>query len=562
MPAHCVAENQQHGSEPELEKLLADMTALQQLVDLGTPMPAAAGRALPKVGALHDSPKAIAIDGALALGPGEDEVSHNPWACVTDGGGHPPPSGVGVAGPSPGGLVLLRGPGALGPGALEPGALGPGALGPGVGRRARNVRSQSPSPERKRRHFGTEEVTFGAVAAGDLGERARLGLRQRLEPINPPDFACDHLAVGRAHGVQLKENLAHPPPRESAGQDQENTTGALRVPTPLASILLSELEASGIPLLDPWDTDRGKLIHALGTFGAVFLKGTIRLPDASYERWRDLWEEACHRRGAFNQRKAARTKCLTFGCNEDLSRTMEGGDHKTHVPDVRHNFGVPFPAMQRNLDEWGDLVWIAENCRRRFDTIVELVNEELVRLAGDQEPRRTLGGLVRGGEQRWRTSRFRHCVYRALGSCTEHTDYGVITLQESTTPGLQAWIGERWRSLHPPPGCALVFAGDMLERLTNGSVKALKHRVRLGPGASDGSAAAGDGPTPMACYAPRSAAVRQSHILFVQPDKDTIVQPFRAYLRGDGTDMQPVRYGDWHSRKSNLAHHWPAPSRW
>ena len=51
-----------------------------------------------------------------------------------------------------------------------------------------------------------------------------------------------------------------------------------------------------------------------------------------------------------------------------------------------------------------------------------------------------------------------------------------------------------------PPGCMLVYGGDMLEALTQDTasrVASLKHRVRM-----------------------TDAAARQSHILFVQPGDD------------------------------------------
>mmetsp|Transcript_86320 Transcript_86320/g.279505 ORF Transcript_86320/g.279505 Transcript_86320/m.279505 type:complete len:81 (-) Transcript_86320:50-292(-) len=77
----------------------------------------------------------------------------------------------------------------------------------------------------------------------------------------------------------------------------------------------------------------------------------------------------------------------------------------------------------------------------------------------------------------------------------------------------------------------------MLERLTNGRLPALLHGVHLGP-----------------AWAAGTATARQSHILFLQPDRDSVVAPLRCYLRGDGTDLAPVRYGDWHKRKAALAH--------
>merc|ERR1712113_968292 len=107
--------------------------------------------------------------------------------------------------------------------------------------------------------------------------------------------------------------------------------------------------------------------------------------------------------------------------------------------------------------------------------------------------------------------------YPRGGSCTEHTDYGVVTLQQSTSSGLEGYIEGEWKPLEPPAGCALLFAGDMLEILTNGRVSALKHRVRLDQEVQNGRR--------------NDVAARQSHILFLQPDKKTVVRPLSRYLR-------------------------------
>eukprot|EP00435_Cladocopium_sp_Y103_P046044 s304_g13.t1 len=128
----------------------------------------------------------------------------------------------------------------------------------------------------------------------------------------------------------------------------------------------------------------------------------------------------------------------------------------------------------------------------------------------------------------WAGSRLRHSVYPAEGSCTEHTDYGLVTLQQSTGLGLEFVSHGCWQPLEPPSGFAVLFAGDMLEILTNGEVPALVHRVSPGD-------------------------VRQSHIIFLQPDRETLVQPLQSCLRNDGTDLPAVFYGEWHQTKTSLA---------
>eukprot|EP00747_Dinoflagellata_sp_TGD_P025346 gnl/TRDRNA2_/TRDRNA2_131194_c0_seq1.p1 gnl/TRDRNA2_/TRDRNA2_131194_c0~~gnl/TRDRNA2_/TRDRNA2_131194_c0_seq1.p1 ORF type:complete len:104 (-),score=7.47 gnl/TRDRNA2_/TRDRNA2_131194_c0_seq1:86-397(-) len=98
-----------------------------------------------------------------------------------------------------------------------------------------------------------------------------------------------------------------------------------------------------------------------------------------------------------------------------------------------------------------------------------------------------------------------------------------------------------WWSIQTPPGCALLFAGDMLERLTNGKIQALRHRVCIDSSPAEASTQV------------RPQAARQSHIVFVQPDRNSIIQPLQSYRRGDHTDLEPIKYGDWHKRKSSLA---------
>ncbi|CAE7716119.1 unnamed protein product, partial [Symbiodinium pilosum] len=93
----------------------------------------------------------------------------------------------------------------------------------------------------------------------------------------------------------------------------------------------------------------------------------------------------------------------------------------------------------------------------------------------------------------------------------------------------------RWLPLQPPPSGGLLFAGDMLERMTNGQVRALVHRVCLDLGHESSV----------------PSVVRQSHILFIQPDRNTVVRPLRPFCTGN--DLPPVRYGDWHKSKTSLA---------
>merc|ERR1711957_190267 len=225
---------------------------------------------------------------------------------------------------------------------------------------------------------------------------------------------------------------------------------------------------------------------------------------------------------------------------EDLKRTIDG-DGKEHAPDQREMFGLTDQGARAGHMDWGDLQWVPSGYQALKDSVTNLLESEL-RSACALEPaseRHTLTAKIRDGKERWTSTRLRHCFYPHGGSCTEHTDYGLVTLQHCTISGLEGFVDGEWCQLQPPEGAAVLFAGDMLERMTNGRARALLHRVVL-PGVGDG-------------FTPTRPVVRQSHILFLQPDAATVVQPLASQLRGDGSDLKPMRYGDWHRAKVALA---------
>jgi len=308
------------------------------------------------------------------------------------------------------------------------------------------------------------------------------------------------------------------------------------------------IQVEPVPTVDPWASDMGRLVDALSICGAAFLKVPQgKLPTPNFAGWRDLFVEATRRRNDFQRRLAVQRRLLKFHRGEDLSRALKGA-RKEHKPDVRYNFGVVPEAIlsAEAKKDWHDLEWIRDNFKCTYDVLKPMLQQELSTLLcrreqAVQEPKGTLGSKILHNCEKWGGTRLRHSIYPADGSCTEHTDYGVVTLQRSTSAGLEADIHGCWRSLDPPMGCALIYAGDMLERLTNGTVKALRHRVSLKHVEE-----------PFTC----GMAVRQANIVFLQPDKSTVVQPLYPYLRGDLTDLPPVRYGEWHLEKQGLAFKW------
>ena len=282
--------------------------------------------------------------------------------------------------------------------------------------------------------------------------------------------------------------------------------------------------------------DSGRLFAALSICGAVFVphgEGGLHLPAPNFTAWRDLWQEVTSDFHAFRARLPVRSHQLRFSQGEDLFRTLVG-ESKAHTPDVRYNFGVGQTALRANCKSWKDLKWIPDSFKRIFLGLSGLVGAELSQLTNlEREPGGTLGANVLAQCESWAGSRLRHSLYPGKGSCTEHTDYGILTLQQSNGPGLEAFVDGKWQQLEPPPGFVVLFAGDMLEILTNGFVKALRHRVCV---------QAGD-----------EKCARQSNIVFLQPDNDTLVQPLAPYMRGDPHDIVAVRYGDWHKKKTSLA---------
>jgi len=259
-------------------------------------------------------------------------------------------------------------------------------------------------------------------------------------------------------------------------------------------------------------------------------------------------------------RTAAQRRLFAFNSGEDLKRTLQTGGNSKHHADARYNFGVTTDnALKRTANEWGDLVWIANDFKQTWEFAARTLEEEILSYSNQiQDATGTIStdeassddflAKLRSKSEGWMCSRFRHSLYPSGGVCTEHTDYGFATLQMTNSPGLQAFIDGRWQQVDTPDDCFLLFAGDMLELLTNGAVPALLHRVNLD---------APPPPHPQRRSGNRSSLqiMRQCNIFFLQPDRTSSVAPLPGLLRDDGTDHEAVVYGDWHLRKSTLAFH-------
>jgi len=304
-----------------------------------------------------------------------------------------------------------------------------------------------------------------------------------------------------------------------------------------------------VPEVDLRGQDRGHLLEVLGLSGAVYLTPgweSAGKPDAGeadlrpdYDRWHELMMEAVWKSKKWKSRPCVHDRHLRFSTSEDLSRTLLG-EAKYHKPDKRVAFGLSESSARSRLVDWGDLQWAADDYKSLKDAVASMFESEVADICGRENGDRGLLGVkLRLGWEQWGRSGLRHCVYPAEGTCSSHTDYGVVTLQFSNGPGLEVFANGSWQVLEDPPqGGALLFAGDMLERLTNGRIKALPHRVHVQPES-------------LSCDSRRG--VRQSHIIFLQPDSDTWVAPLKPYLLNDGNDLDPIRYGDWHHMKVSLA---------
>ncbi|MDH4107795.1 MAG: hypothetical protein OEW35_05735 [Gammaproteobacteria bacterium] len=106
-----------------------------------------------------------------------------------------------------------------------------------------------------------------------------------------------------------------------------------------------------------------------------------------------------------------------------------------------------------------------------------------------------------------------------------HTDFECITLISQTAPGLELQDRDgTWHDVPVGPDSIVVLLGDMLERWTNGALRATGHRVRNQPGQ------------------------RYSVVLFFAVDDAVVVQPEQSLINpGDTPRYAPLRQRD-HSR--------------
>jgi len=361
-------------------------------------------------------------------------------------------------------------------------------------------------------------------------------------------------------GSRVEEDQEQGPDPESLSLANSEVDQSPSAPGPLPMYCTMSGATLEIPAIDPWSRHRGRLLEALEVCGVVFLDvsadaetGEAKLPTPPYEQWEELLREAQSSPQTFNARQCVDGRFLRFSSREDLRRTVEG-DGKSHTPDDRVMFGLTDKALRMKWLQWEDLRWVPDHYRELKTALVDLIRQELAPLCGQEHgPASTFGVKLKKGVEGWGQTALRHCIYPYGGSCTEHTDYGVVTLQHCSSPGLEGHIYGEWQPLHRPD-CVVLFAGDMLERLTNGRTKALLHRVLLEPlEPEQAEANAGGAAWSADVRFRRRPTARQSHVFFLQPDWETIVQPLAPFRSGTDADLPPIRYGDWHQEKVSLA---------
>ncbi|HEX4247482.1 MAG TPA: 2OG-Fe(II) oxygenase family protein [Pseudonocardia sp.] len=114
-----------------------------------------------------------------------------------------------------------------------------------------------------------------------------------------------------------------------------------------------------------------------------------------------------------------------------------------------------------------------------------------------------------------------------------HTDHGALTLlyRPAEPGGLEVYAGGQWWRVPFLPGSLVLNVGDILERWTDGALRATPHRVVAPVGAA-------------------ARAGRQSIVYFQQPNPDAVIAPAPALAGpGGGSRYRPVLAGAHVSRK-------------
>jgi isopenicillin N synthase-like dioxygenase len=248
--------------------------------------------------------------------------------------------------------------------------------------------------------------------------------------------------------------------------------------------------------------------------GAVWVQGPP-LPD--YQAWLKQYQRFSNSPGLANK------DIVKFSVNtENLARTVD----KSNVQaEKRTIFDVKPMVLESSNQNYS---FFQKEYEATYKMLVPRVLDEIASVAPDIELCRSKMG----------ESILRHNVYPAKGSAGEHTDYGILTVSHFDSPGLELKLDGQWYKVTSKPGCYLAIAGDMTARITSGIVPAVLHRVLSLDSSTD-------------------EVVRQSHVFFIQPSKDDLVEASITFRERNKIapfqHFEPLRYGDWHDHKSRLA---------
>jgi hypothetical protein len=354
------------------------------------------------------------------------------------------------------------------------------------------------------------------------------------------------------------------------------------------------------------------LIHMLLEHGAVSLKTPPELPkfDADEHRTWNEATEALHKiveahgdewLQKDSKHKLARLRDIvqfrTSTINgENLGNTVSGAGHQKSS-DNSTKIDWKFRKVDEGLlAQFGWLAKWRHYFTKAKSAYCKLILKQLRKFNEEISPRAHRSNPILQSE--CNKSVLRHVAYPSGGNVTEHTDYGIVTIQESTSSGFQGLFDGHCRPVGPPqwrdyatagdqeekcpadcaPGCAcsvcvdwrnaldkfhgeqkteiqwynvqlhedgaegycLVYGGDMLRKLTSGRRETdaaipIFHRVVVNENTA-GDAKGIDADTAVA------KAVRHARIFFLQPSEGDTCDP-----------LDSSAYVDHHTRKTKLA---------
>eukprot|EP00756_Hemistasia_phaeocysticola_P001125 Hpha_TRINITY_DN10807_c0_g3::TRINITY_DN10807_c0_g3_i1::g.23390::m.23390 len=221
----------------------------------------------------------------------------------------------------------------------------------------------------------------------------------------------------------------------------------------------------------------------------------------------------------------------------DLKQTFDYADSVPSSPDVSQHMGNPiWPQERKARIPLGEVpVGFKEACldflktqRSLSEQIVAVISQGLG-LSGDELSHKFKDPLVVGRLISYPPQS--SAVVPGEMGAGSHVDYGAVTLIVEGSAGLQMHDREtsQWLRIPHIPGGIIVQTGYAMEKLTNGYLKAARHRVRNDTGAERKSAVVFYDPTPTVQIGP--------HPHFITPEQPVKYEACIAGKKG-------VRFGD------------------